>query len=896
MRYFAVVGNPILHSKSPEIYNSWFKDDNIDAHYSRIAAENINDALYLFDELKLSGINVTAPFKNKAFLSCDEVDKIASNTQSVNTIIEIDEKKYGKNTDSIGVEFALENAKIQIKDKTVCVIGAGNAGKSALEYLSSKTNNIFLINRDNTNSREIAEKFSATYIPLSKVNLHILKFDIIVNTLSPKLLNLKFDTFKKSVVVVDAIYNNSKLKEICKLKNITYLSGYEWLLYQAIPAYKSFTGKNAIITSKLRRKIQTPKRFNCIYLTGFMASGKTIIGKELAKKLKMDFYDLDEEIEKFTQKSINQIFNDSGETEFRLIESKILKSISKKNNAIISLGGGVILSESNRKIINKNSLVIWTFTSLSKTLQRLTNTSNRPLFNNSNISNLQNLYEKRIPLYFSISDLIINSEQNFERVVNRLVDEISAIKPIKEKKFYKVICPTSKSYFQREVAISLLGSSPTKIIFNQVCDDSLTVIRLAYEIGNLVFSSTLIDYFINCDLSLYSQSNKRFINKILKLDRKNLQQKSIAQYYFIIVSSSNKPFPNSINCGESGLAFNLFSGICALQDTETTIKAEGTLQKRNINSLITAIKTTGKEVIIEKRSSINDNQYPPLKINGKVMHTHIDIGEIETSQPISALLLLLSKLNVNAKITYKQIKSFNYALMTAQTIRRHNKRIIHKDGFFQINAGNELQNSHKKYSPEGCWSSATFWLILSACTNYNIKINNINPESLQPDKAILDIIKLAGGDFLFSNGDYSISKRPEHSFDYDCTNCPDLIPNLIVFASFQYGISKIRGINRLINKESNRLKVILEEFSKFHLNMKVEGDTLSIHPSMVIPAEINYHNDHRIEMAATLFNLILGYKKYIGGKIKFAGGKNKFAGKSYQTFYNDLDNFLDFIK
>ncbi len=122
-----------------------------------------------------------------------------------------------------------------------------------------------------------------------------------------------------------------------------------------------------------------------VAIMGHMGSGKSVIGKIIAKKNDLSHIDIDSEIVNFEGKSINDIFSNQGENYFRKIEKKvILKNIIKKN-IIISLGGGSILDNLIRKELKKNSLTVFLDISLTELTSRLTRSRNRPLLQNVNI-------------------------------------------------------------------------------------------------------------------------------------------------------------------------------------------------------------------------------------------------------------------------------------------------------------------------------------------------------------------------------------------------------------------------------------------------------------------------------------------------------------------------------
>ena len=107
------------------------------------------------------------------------------------------------------------------------------------------------------------------------------------------------------------------------------------------------------------------KSIKNICLIGMMGSGKTIIGRELSKKYDVIFYDSDTEIESHTKKTINLIFENYGEKYFREIEEKTCSDLIKKNNCIISLGGGSITSEKVRWLLKEHSITIYLKTNMS---------------------------------------------------------------------------------------------------------------------------------------------------------------------------------------------------------------------------------------------------------------------------------------------------------------------------------------------------------------------------------------------------------------------------------------------------------------------------------------------------------------------------------------------------
>ena len=159
-----------------------------------------------------------------------------------------------------------------------------------------------------------------------------------------------------------------------------------------------------------------------LILIGPMASGKSTIGRKLSKRLKLDFVDIDEEVEKSAGVSISWIFDVEGEEKFRERESKELIHSLKADNIVIATGGGVILSEENRNNLKKGT-VIYLETSIQTQLERTLNDKKRPLLieSDNKEQTLIKLKKIRDPLFKKCANITIKEGKNGH---NEVVDEI----------------------------------------------------------------------------------------------------------------------------------------------------------------------------------------------------------------------------------------------------------------------------------------------------------------------------------------------------------------------------------------------------------------------------------------------------------------------------------------
>ena len=162
------------------------------------------------------------------------------------------------------------------------------------------------------------------------------------------------------------------------------------------------------------------------FLVGPMGAGKSTIGRQLARCLKMKFIDSDREIELRTGVDIPLIFELEGETGFRKRERKVIDELTAKPGIVLATGGGAVMDKTNRQHLASRGFVIYLHTSVEQQLQRTAHDRNRPLLQTSNPKQkLEELMSIRDPLYREIADWIVETDGCRARgVVQQIVHEI----------------------------------------------------------------------------------------------------------------------------------------------------------------------------------------------------------------------------------------------------------------------------------------------------------------------------------------------------------------------------------------------------------------------------------------------------------------------------------------
>ena len=155
-----------------------------------------------------------------------------------------------------------------------------------------------------------------------------------------------------------------------------------------------------------------------IFIVGPMGSGKSTVGKIISDELFLNFFDTDDEIESRTGASIDWIFDLEGEEGFRKRESSILEEMVKQNSIVLSTGGGIILSDSNREMLSSRGTVFYLSTPISVQIERTSKDKDRPLLKNGDPEEiLTRLQKERKGLYESVSDHVIETENKSSQQV-----------------------------------------------------------------------------------------------------------------------------------------------------------------------------------------------------------------------------------------------------------------------------------------------------------------------------------------------------------------------------------------------------------------------------------------------------------------------------------------------
>tara|TARA_B100001063_G_C16602040_1_gene471243 strand:+ start:39 stop:848 length:810 start_codon:yes stop_codon:yes gene_type:complete len=253
MKKYLVIGNPIDHSLSPLIHNYWIKKYNLSESFydkKKIEEKDLKNIVLQMRDNLIHGVNVTVPFKKSIISYLDELDITAKKTESVNTLVKINDKIVGHNTDEPGFGLTIQSffSKSNNQYKNVFILGAGGVTTSIISALKKFKTKIFLSNRTIKKANDLNEKYPE--VEILDWGKRPQTFDIIINTTSIGLrddekIDLDFSDCEgdKEKIFYDLIYNPKEtnfLKE-AKIRGNLTMNGKNMLLNQAMLAFNLWT-------------------------------------------------------------------------------------------------------------------------------------------------------------------------------------------------------------------------------------------------------------------------------------------------------------------------------------------------------------------------------------------------------------------------------------------------------------------------------------------------------------------------------------------------------------------------------------------------------------------------------------------------------------------------------
>ena len=336
----------------------------------------------------------------------------------------------------------------------------------------------------------------------------------------------------------------------------------------------------------------------------------------------------------------------------------------------------------------------------------------------------------------------------------------------------------------------------------------------------------------------------------------------------------------TLHVGESGLLTRMMIPLMAqLCPGEVTFTGEKTLLGRPL----TGAKEILEAFAVEARSEGEEALRVPLTLKGPLKAGRADISGKHGSQIISGLLMALPFADRNSTFVVHEPKSIPYMFITLEVLKKFGiktgnemlggRDFLESNGdwslctemVFKVKGGQRYKAAD--INLEGDWSAAANFLVAGAVFG-KAQLEGLDTTSLQADLSIMDILMDAGASLSQTDGDrgvITVQRAPMKSFSVDASNCPDLFPIISVLAAFCQGTSRLAGVGRLANKESDRARAIIEMLTQMGVKAEIEGDEMLIEGhslaqrlldgNLLRGGAYTSHHDHRMVMALKVASL-----------------------------------------
>ena len=311
------------------------------------------------------------------------------------------------------------------------------------------------------------------------------------------------------------------------------------------------------------------------------------------------------------------------------------------------------------------------------------------------------------------------------------------------------------------------------------------------------------------------------------------------------------PPEEDLYCGDSAATLRFMTAICSVVPGKCRLTAGPSLAKRPVGPLAEALRRLGVDCSA-------DNGLAPVVVNGgRLRGGETELPGDVSSQFISALLLVspFAEEGMRIKLT-TPLESKPYVAMTLECMDKFGVKVEFSEKMDDFHVSRQAYQP-ARYEVEGDWSSASYFLALGAVSG-GVEIVNLNPQSLQSDRIMLDFLKRMGADVEISPDVIKVKGSKLKALRTDLSNCIDLLPTMAALTAMAEGTSELAGISRARLKESDRVAAIREGLQNMGLKAAEEKDRLLITGSNLKGAVIDSHNDHRIAMAFGILGALAG--------------------------------------
>jgi len=313
--------------------------------------------------------------------------------------------------------------------------------------------------------------------------------------------------------------------------------------------------------------------------------------------------------------------------------------------------------------------------------------------------------------------------------------------------------------------------------------------------------------------------------------------------------------PHPISLGNNGTALRLLTTMVALGQGIFTLTGDQRLCERPVKPLLDALRNMGVDA-----GSSDRHGFPPVVIRADgIGGGRVVLQDIESSQYVSSLLISSPYARHDMEIDLAgRIPSLPYVKMTVEAMRNFGQTVMEAPPHrYIVRHGRPYEG--RIYAVEGDVSSASYFFLAAALTKGRVRVENINPRSLQGDLGLVSLMEGLGCSVVrgerwieLTGGNLTAGDRR-----FNLNDMPDMVPTLAVLSALRSGRTIITDVAHLRHKESNRLSAMVTELLRIGITARETDDGITIEGGTPHGADIETYNDHRIAMSFAALGLVV---------------------------------------
>ena len=404
---------------------------------------------------------------------------------------------------------------------------------------------------------------------------------------------------------------------------------------------------------------------------------------------------------------------------------------------------------------------------------------------------------------------------------------------------FSVAAPPSKSYTHRAFVAAALATGSSVIVHPLLSDDTRLTLKALLQLGVPVTQSP-------------DQVVIEGTGGILSCEK-----------------------GTTLDLGNSGTSLRLLTTLALLARHPVTLTGSARMQERPVGPLADALRSLGGRITFLQNAG-----FPPFTVSGDLNGGTAMIDGSISSQFISSILITspYAKNEVDL-IVPQEPASRSYLDITASVMQAFGA-VLKREGYTKFHVSNLHHYTGRRYVVEGDYSSASYFFAVAAVCGGKVTVTNLAPESVQGDRAFLDVLNRMGCRVFQGENSVTVERTGKlNGITFDMSSSPDTVQTLCMVAAVAGTPTTITGISHLKFKESDRITSTAENLRRLGGDVTTESDRITIRPKALHGGTIDPADDHRTAMSFAVLGLAIGGVTITGAEC---------VNKSFPGFWETL--------